>query len=53
MMNWGKCQVEGYHNKANCGLYKTDTKGHKVWLNVCSRHEIEIGDENLQRIKGG
>ena len=52
-MNLGKCQVEGCPDKARYGIYKTITKGHKVWLNVCSRHEIEIGDENLQRIKGG
>ena len=57
----GKCQVIGCNETAKFNLYKTypqnycrfcgrgDTDGEKRWLNVCDKHEKEIGDENERR----
>jgi len=48
----GPCQVEGCDTPAKYGLYRTDSKGNKEWLNVCPRHERLIGDENHRRAGG-
>ena len=48
----GQCQVEGCNNKAKYGLYRTDSKGNKEWLYICSKHEGSIGYENIRRAGG-
>jgi len=48
----GPCQVEGCNEKAKYGLYRTDSKGNKEWLHVCSLHEGIIGSENHRRAGG-
>ena len=45
-----KCEVDGCEHLAKWNLYKTMPSGEKVWLNVCTKHEKEVGDENLRRI---
>jgi len=48
----GPCQVEGCRTPAKHGLYRTDSKGNKEWLHVCSLHEGIIGSENHRRAGG-
>jgi len=44
-----QCEVPNCTNPARYGLNKTFPDGKKRWLNVCEKHDKEIGDENERR----
>lgn len=46
------CEIEGCPNPAKWALFKTLEDGSKKWLNVCDKHEENIGYENLRRAGG-
>jgi len=46
------CQIDGCKNIAKFALFKTLPNGEKVWLNVCTEHELEIARENIERAGG-
>ena len=50
-MKLPKCEIDGCEKQAPFALFITLPDGTKQWLNVCAKHEKEIGDENLRRFK--
>ena len=46
------CEVSKCTRDAKYALYRI-TAADKKWLNVCTEHEQEIGDRNLEILKGG
>ncbi len=48
-----QCAIGECNQPAKYSLYKTSWHdGSKAWLNVCSYHEYQIGNENMQRAGG-